>query len=162
MVNDNLNQSIRSILVFGAFVAVLGYSIFITDFKQTTLTTNKQCQLNELLSCHFNVSELNNEQVIVNFSEKVQLEEQNPLTLTLPENLILSNIWVQGVNMYMGKTAVIEQHNQIQKNDNIYNLMFFIGSCSEPHMRWQLIIELNNKVTHKTERYFVNFSTDLP
>lgn len=156
-----MNQSIKSILILTAFVLLLSFAVYLTDKHQSTVTAAKHCQLTESLSCRFNLVELNNQQVIVNFSAKVQVEEQNAVQLILPTQLRLKQIWIQGVNMYMGKIAVVEQTQSSQKVLNNHQLMFFIGSCSEPNMQWQLIIELEDQINRKTERFFVNFSTVL-
>jgi hypothetical protein len=162
VINPHLNQSIKSILILSAFVLVLSLAVYLTGTETAGSVSSKQCQLTETLICQFNLTDLNDQQVVVNFNEKVQIEEQNTVQLTLPEQFSLKQAWVQGVNMYMGKIAVVEQTELSHLTKNAHELWFFIGSCSEPQMRWQLIIELENRVSLKTERFFVNFSTTLP
>lgn len=156
-----MNQTIQSLSILSAFILVLSLAIYLTGTEQGGSTFSKQCQLNDKLICQFNLTEHSNEKVLVNFSTKVLVEEQNAVQLLLPENWNLNQVWIQGVNMYMGKIAVLEQTERNQPINNSHSLWFFIGSCSEPHMRWQLIIELENRESLKTERFFVNFSTDL-
>ena len=156
-----MNQTIQSLSILSAFILVLSLAVYLTGTEQGGSTFSKQCQLNDTLICQFNLTEYSNEKVLVNFSTKVLVEEQNTVQLLLPETWNLKQIWIQGVNMYMGKIAVLEQTELSQPTNNTHSLWFFIGSCSEPHMRWQLIIELENRETLKTERFFVNFATDL-
>lgn len=157
-----MNQSIKSILFLGAFVVLISLAVFLTGLEKTTETTGKQCSLDTTLMCQFNSVDTDAAQVIVKFLGKVQVEEQNQFQLIMSENLELAHAWIQGVNMYMGKIAVINTDQRAQENPDKHNLSFFIGSCSEPLMRWQLIIELDNKLTKKPERYFVNFNTEFP
>jgi hypothetical protein len=156
-----LKQTIQSLSILSAFILVLSLAVYLTGAEQGGSTFSKQCQLNENLRCQFNLTEYRNEKFLVNFSTKVLVEEQNTVQLLHPENWNLKQVWIQGVNMYMGKIAVLEKTELNQPANNTHSLWFFIGSCSEPHMRWQLIIELENRESLKTERFFVNFSTDF-
>jgi hypothetical protein len=161
LINLHLNQSIKSLLILSAFVLLLSLAVYLSGNHQGAVISARQCQLTESLSCRFALANSDNEQVIVNFSANVQVEEQNALQLILPERFRITDIWIQGVNMYMGKVAVISQTKYSQHMQNDQEFMFFIGACSEPNMRWQLIIELENRTSHKTERFFVNFNTKL-
>jgi hypothetical protein len=156
-----LNQSIQSLSILSAFILLLSLAVYLTGTEQGGSIFSKQCQLNDKLICQFNLTEYSNEKVLVNFNTKVLVEEENTVQLLLPETWNLKQVWIQGVNMYMGKIAVLEQTEPNQPITNTHSLWFFIGACSEPHMRWQLIIELENRESLKTERFFVNFTTDL-
>ena len=50
-------------------------------------------------------------------------------------------MWVQGINMYMGKSAVLTDSIYLEDGKKVYNARLFLGACSEPLMRWQLIIQ---------------------
>ena len=68
-------------------------------------------------------------------------------------------MWVQGINMYMGKNAVLADSTYAKEAKKVYNARLFLGACSEPAMRWQLIIQTtdNNELE---QSWFFNFSTD--
>lgn len=72
----------------------------------------------------------------------VSVEEQTQFSVRLKEDSVLSGItvkkaWIEGVNMYMGRTTVFLEKPEGQ---NIANGWFFLGSCSEPTMQWRLFI----------------------
>ena len=47
------------------------------------------------------------------------------------------NAWIEGVNMYMGKTPIIfEQTPSVG--------ITFLGSCNLPEMKWRINIEAQN------------------
>ncbi len=64
---------------------------------------------------------------------------ETPLTLTLTaEQLVRAQGELSGVSMYMGViplrfTAISADQWQAE---------FLLGACSDPHMRWQLVIQL--------------------
>lgn len=69
--------------------------------------------------------------------QQIPLEEEVKLELRFNDGLRPEKIWVEGINMYMGKIPVIIE----QQDSGWLQGLFFLGSCSEPHMRWQLIAE---------------------
>ena len=124
-----------------------------------TVTNSRQCQLDDELNCVFNLDD--SQQVIVKFAANVQVEEQNQVNIVVPQGYNLVRAWVQGVNMYMGQTALMVEKVSPAAQGNAYLLSFFLGSCSEAHMRWQLVIELQNDAGEDVDRLFVNFATIL-
>jgi hypothetical protein len=79
----------------------------------------------------------------------IQTEEEILLTISVPEGIVVSATWVEGVNMYMGKTPVIPE------NDHYTT---FLGSCNLATMEWQLNINTKNK-SDQLETYLVTFYT---
>jgi len=71
--------------------------------------------------------------------KQIPLEEEVGMELRFNDGLRPEKIWVEGINMYMGKIPVIIE----QQDSGWVKAVFFLGSCSEPHMRWQLIAEFN-------------------
>jgi hypothetical protein len=61
--------------------------------------------------------------------------------------------------MYMGKTAIIADNTYVQDTQKVYNARLFLGACSEPAMKWQMIIQTstNNELM---QSWFFNFSTN--
>ena len=149
---------------FAALVTLLiAALIIISQPNEPVVSHDKQCKLDQLLVCHFALSSDQTQQVIVKFAEKVQVEEQNLLQLTLPSDYILDKAWVQGVNMYMGQVAVFNDSQATLTSDNSsqQSLQFFLGACSEPDMRWQMVLAIKKVSSQKPETFFINFSTEL-
>lgn len=126
--------------------------------------TQKQCQADEERICHFGLSSEQTQQVIVKFAANVQVEELNELQVSVPTGYILEKTWIQGINMYMGQIAVFAAPESESTNNrpNHHRLQFFLGACSEPNMRWQLVLVIKKVSSQQLETFFVNFKTDLP
>ncbi|WP_438865421.1 hypothetical protein [Neptunicella sp.] len=85
----------------------------------------------------------------------IPLEEEITLKFTLPNELIVNQAWVTGINMYMGKTPVIIE----SVAGNVTQAVTFLGSCSEPHMQWLLSLDVENRQTHQQQRLYFRFTT---
>jgi hypothetical protein len=142
-------------LIVAGLIGVITFAIVYTPNQQFGLISDKQCELTASLSCAFHWGD---QQVIVKFAENAQVEELNIVSVTLPENAQLVSAWVQGVNMFMGKTPLykIQTDTALPSREQRYE--FFIGSCSEEQMKWQLILTING-TEHSSKRLFVNFTT---
>lgn len=70
--------------------------------------------------------------------------------------------WVEGVNMFMGKSPVIWQQDpeQTAAEKDLYIGSFMLGSCSEPQMQWQLILVMQLKSGEKLQRV-LQFSSQM-
>jgi len=101
----------------------------------------------------------NGQQISVQFLQQIEVEEEIALSIELPKNTKIEKMWVQGLNMYMGKSAVITDNIYVQDTRKVYNARLFLGSCSEPAMRWQMIVETSND-SGLQQSWFFNFSTD--
>ena len=99
------------------------------------------------------------QQISVQFLQEIEVEEKISLTITTKTDAKIKKMWVQGVNMYMGKNAVLVDSMYAKEMKKVYNAHLFLGSCSEPEMRWQLIVQTtdNNELE---QSWFFNFSTD--
>ena len=93
------------------------------------------------------------------FLQEIKVEEELLLTITVPNNTKIKQMWVQGINMYMGKSAVISDSIYAEEGKKIYKARLYLGSCSEPAMRWQLVIQTEDD-TQLEQSWFFNFSTD--
>lgn len=69
----------------------------------------------------------------------VLLEEEISASIHLKSGWKLKKGWVEGVNMYMGKTPLIIE--SMNRDLDEYNILFFLGSCSEPNMHWRMVTE---------------------
>lgn len=136
------------------FAAAIGLFLKYTD--SPAVKSTKQCNIDLTQEC---VVFDNNQQISVQFKQEIAVEEELLLTVRLPKNASITQMWVQGINMYMGKNAVITDSVYADDGEKVYNARLFLGSCSEPAMRWQLIIETADDL-HPPQSWFFNFSTD--
>ncbi|MEO9945385.1 MAG: hypothetical protein ABJH28_12100 [Paraglaciecola sp.] len=143
----------RTLITIAIILVVIGF--LFSQSNNFGLKTNTQCNLDNKTQCELNTQ---SEVVSVKFLQTIQLEEELKLTITLSDSLKIKQIWVQGINMYMGKTAVILENVTHISSSFTYDGLLFLGACSEPDMKWQLIIQTEN--TEKvTQSWFFNFET---
>ena len=152
-----MNSSVKTIITLALFFSLVSVVTLLNE-PDSSITDGKQCELDDSLSCRFSQINDNSQQVIVKFVEKVQVEEQNEVIVTLPADASLDDVWIQGVNMFMGKVAVLAQSSNEQ---NVHNLQFFLGACSEANMRWQFVLAIKKASDAKPETYFINFKTTI-
>ena len=121
---------------------------------------SKQCNLDLKQECEVFSS---NQQVSVQFLQTIELEEELFFIVKVPKEQQIENMWVQGINMYMGKNIPQIESTYIKDDYKIYKARLFIGACSEPLMKWQLVIyTTQNQITAnaETNSWFFNFTTD--
>ncbi len=82
------------------------------------------------------------DQISINFLSPIVTEEEILLTLELPPNVKLNEAWIEGLNMFMGKTPVIEEAG---------HYVTFLGSCNLDKMHWQLNLKIEDKNGQVTE-----------
>tara|TARA_R110000751_G_scaffold91266_3_gene178992 strand:- start:193838 stop:194308 length:471 start_codon:yes stop_codon:yes gene_type:complete len=139
------------LLVFAAFIG-----IFLNYTDSTTVGSTKQCNIDLTQEC--TVFE-NNQQISVRFLQQIEVEEELLLTIAVPNKSNIEKMWVQGINMYMGKSAVLTDNISLDDDQKVYNARIFLGACSEPLMKWQFIIQTIDETGNK-QSWFFNFSTD--
>lgn len=136
------------------FTAAVGVFLNYTD--SLPVKSTKQCNIDLTQECFvFD----NNQQISVQFLQQIEIEEELQLTVKVPISTNITQMWVQGVNMYMGKSAVLTDSVFVEAGQRVYNARLFLGACSEPAMRWQLIIQTIDD-TSSEKSWFFNFSTD--
>lgn len=74
----------------------------------------------------------------------VPLEEELTLNFSLGSGVIVKDAHIEGINMYMGKTPIM--FDSTTERDDQVEGMSFLGSCSEPRMRWQVIVTLQDQL----------------
>lgn len=119
--------------------------------------TSKQCKIDLQQECILSNDDL---QVSVQFLQAIEVEEELKLQIKIPEDAKVVQMWVQGVNMYMGKHAVLTDAIFAQNGFKLYQASLFLGACSESKMKWQLIIQTENSEEAK-ESWFFNFDTNM-
>ncbi|MFT5924000.1 MAG: hypothetical protein ACJASL_005037 [Paraglaciecola sp.] len=140
-----------SLLVFAASVG-----LFLNYTDSSPVKTTKQCNIDLTQEC---VVFFNGHQVSVQFLQEIEVEEELLLIITVPNDTKIKKMWVQGINMYMGKNALIIDSVYAKGQQKVYNARLFLGSCSEPAMRWQLIIQTTDE-SQSEQSWFFNFATD--
>jgi hypothetical protein len=73
----------------------------------------------------------------INFLQEPEVEEELQIKFVTSGDVKIVNAWIEGVNMYMGKTPIIfEQTPSVG--------ITFLGSCNLPEMKWRINIEAQN------------------
>ena len=85
----------------------------------------------------------------VSIAGQLLTEEQLDIAVTLPDNLTITSARIEGINMYMGVIPVVLK----QQGKNEWAGWFMLGSCSEPQMQWQLLIQLNGYAAPVSVRF---------
>ena len=75
------------------------------------------------------------------FSAPPIAEDSITLTFSLPPSVDVESVWIEGVNMYMGKIPVLMS----QTGPGHWEGWFMLGSCSEPVMRWRMLINIKGR-----------------
>ncbi|OFA33244.1 hypothetical protein BAE46_00585 [Glaciecola punicea] len=148
----NKKPTALKMIVFASLVIIVFFGIYMANVNKP-LTKTTQCQLQNN-ACFFSNETL---ELSVEFTNTPVIEEELTIDFTYSSGFIIKSAWIQGNNMYMGKTPVIMQSST--HLDNTSGITF-LGSCSEPKMQWQLFVELQNENTEQTIVYSVLFITE--
>ncbi|GAA6185909.1 hypothetical protein NBRC116595_31590 [Aliiglaciecola sp. NS0011-25] len=138
-------------------ILILSVVYSLNNQKDSILTKNL-CYL-EAQSCRI---ELDDSIMQVSFSDfPIQIEEMLNLSIIYDTHYVVRRGWLEGTNMYMGKTPLFLKTSRIDKLNNQVNLdaELFIGACSESNMRWKLTIELEDIQTTDLKTVSVFFQT---
>ena len=116
------------------FVALLMISLSGVYYKNVNSTDEspQNCELS-LGKCTFVYGD---DEISVIFLSPIVTEEEILLAFELPPDVKLTEAWIEGINMFMGKTPVIEEAGRY---------VTFLGSCNLDTMHWQLNIEIEDK-----------------
>jgi hypothetical protein len=125
-------QKARFIYVFFfVFIFINGCS------EQKARESAISCTLDEQ-KCVINYSE---GETLVDFARAPVTEELLSVKIVLPADQKFIDGYVEGVNMEMGKSPFMT--NAV--SDRLVEGEIFLGSCTERHMQWQLVIRSRNK-----------------
>lgn len=101
-----------------------------------------ECQL---ISTHCNVK-IGDTDIKISVSAAPQIEEMTDLTISLVKPEQVEQVWVEGVNMYMGIIPVPKNAaSPGQEASSEWQGWFSLGSCTEPNMQWRLAIKLKDQ-----------------
>lgn len=89
--------------------------------------------------------------------EPIPLEEEIAVTLKMPDQYIFKTAYIEGVNMFMGRTPVVINN----QTDGVLTGVTFLGSCSEPRMYWRLtaVFEYSKNGKRNEARHYFTFQT---
>lgn len=91
----------------------------------------------------------------------IKVEEEVWAKIYLDSGWKLKRGWIEGVNMYMGKTPLLIEAESEEKNE--YEVIFFLGSCTEPQMHWRLVTEWSSpdskEGSYQSVTAFYDFNT---
>lgn len=118
--------------VLAALVLFVYYGIHYADLNKPLTSANE---------CNFTVSActltLDNKTIGLSFVHPPVTEEELFIIFSIPDGLHLEKVWIEGTDMYMGKTPVM-----FEDPNNPYLGVTFLGSCNLAEMKWALHIEI--------------------
>jgi hypothetical protein len=143
--NRSIKQQLGLLTSLGLLIFIGIYYINVT----TPANVISECNMTQK-TCTFNNK---NRVLSMKFLQAPVAEEELQIKFTTSGDLKITRAWVEGVNMYMGKTPIIfEQTPDIG--------ITFLGSCNLPEMKWRINIEAQNK-EGKISHYSAFFHTYL-
>lgn len=95
-----------------------------------------------------------NSQLSVKFEQVPQTEEELYLNFDLGRGLSIEKAWIEGVNMYMGKTPVL-----FEDPKNRERAVTFLGSCNLAEMQWRLHLKVKKDDSEELSSISLGFST---
>lgn len=128
------------IAIFGVYLGNVSNSLNFSDSCDLTLNACEQHAFNERVRAKFEQAPITEEELFITFSSS--------------ESISIQNAWVEGVNMYMGKTPVLfEDPSQAER------AVIFLGSCNLQEMQWQLNVNVKNNATSEVALLQYKFYT---
>lgn len=121
----------QSLILFVALLVISFAGVYYKNVNNSG-ASQENCDLN-LGKCTFVYGD---NKISVNFLSPIVTEEEVLLSLELPPNVKLTEAWIEGLNMFMGKTPVIEEAG---------HYVTFLGSCNLDKMHWQLNMKVEDK-----------------
>lgn len=93
----------------------------------------------------------------IKFLQAPAIEEELFINFDISKGYVIAGAWVEGENMYMGKTPIIFENIDNKKTNKGFT---FLGSCTQPDMQWKLYIEVKSEAGD-TSLYSAFFNTRL-
>ncbi len=136
-------------------ILILSGVYWLNNSKPMNLGAN-QCYLESEI-CEINLPE---GQLQIEFPHfPIRVEEMTPVTLIFPKHYQLLDAHVEGTNMYMGKSPLINVRASIDRQQSHQQWEMFLGACSEPNMRWKLVLSFKNMASDESILANVYFQT---
>ncbi|WP_158968910.1 hypothetical protein [Paraglaciecola sp. L3A3] len=150
-----MNLSFFSKILIILLVLSSIFGVFLYFHNDKYIIPSSQCDIDGMRVCRL----INDQKILsVQFTQPIELEEELNLLIKVPESVVLHQTWVQGINMYMGKSAVMVESTYSEAGGLAYQSKLFLGACSEPDMKWQLVVQTKDS-EQNIQSYFFNFET---
>jgi hypothetical protein len=116
------------------FIALIAISLSGVYYKNVNSPSDNQdeCDLT-VEKCIFFYEK---NKIKVEFLSPIVTEEEILLSIDMPQELKLTKAWIEGANMFMGKTPIIKEKNAY---------VTFLGSCNLAKMQWRLNLHIENQ-----------------
>ena len=151
-----LKQSLPIIVVILILTVVYFINLTTSQDKNDSLKAN-QCYLVSY-ACELKVD---NNSFNVEFDRfPLEVEEMTKITFSHSSDYLFDSGWVEGTNMFMGKMKLFTSSITKQDSNAQIKLELFLGACSEPQMRWKLVLNLTHLESGKSQRIIVFFQTN--
>lgn len=137
-------------------ILLLLFMVFFLKQSNDKKPQDAQCKIEGTSQC---IIKRQDEIFSLQLSNKPQIEEEISLLLEYPNSYELSAAWIQGVNMYMGRSALVIQSKESKGKQTFTKALFFLGACSEKNMLWQLVTIYTEPISGDELKLFYNFST---
>lgn len=147
----NKSPSIIHILIAFLLLCALVFGAYLANSNKA-LTNAEHCDITEGV-CEVRVF---NQSVRTKFEQKPVAEEELFISFSLPNKLAIERAWIEGVNMYMGKTPVMFE----DAHDDTRGVTF-LGSCNQAEMQWRLHAQVKNKATSEVALIHFTFYSYL-
>ncbi|GGZ62180.1 hypothetical protein GCM10011274_20170 [Paraglaciecola chathamensis] len=146
---------IRRFWPFGLILLLLSF-VYLNSIDNVNTQHGAQCELIETQTC---VATLDGREFAGRLLQNPQVEEELQIELIYPSQYDLQQSYIQGINMYMGQTALLNTSMETDAERIVSKNTFFLGACSERNMRWQLVLLFVNAASGDEKRVFFNFET---
>lgn len=127
--------------IIPTLILILALGVYLS--KQQVTTTDIDNGLGNPCTFVNLTCEIGHEQnkVSATFESIPEAEESITVNFSLPFSQQIESVWIEGVNMYMGKIPVLLDND----GEGKWSGWFMLGSCSEPVMKWQLRLNIKDK-----------------
>ncbi|MFT5900229.1 MAG: hypothetical protein ACI97K_002897 [Glaciecola sp.] len=120
-----------NVIIF-AILIIISITGAYYKFVNSTKSNQSECKvLSDICAFKHQYGEIR-----IEFVTEIQTEEEIILNIDIPEDLVLDEAWVEGVDMFMGKTPVVLENDKY---------VTFLGSCNLAKMKWRLNLKILNK-----------------
>lgn len=155
--NSGLNTLIKRIFPIIVLFLILAV-VYSTNQNKSAILYENQCYLTST-TCHLMLSDT---EVVIEFSDfPLQVEEMSSVVITHASHFSLVQGWLEGTNMFMGRTTLFVTDTQSLEKTTENRGELFLGACSEPNMRWKLLLDLKDSRTGQTDTISIFFQTSL-
>ncbi|GAB5380678.1 MAG: hypothetical protein Alis3KO_20100 [Aliiglaciecola sp.] len=154
--NPGYNTLIKQTFPIIVVISILTGVYFLNNLGNNEIFEN-HCYL-EGKSCTL---KLVDSEVTLNFEQyPIVIEEVIKFSIEHNAHFVLQKGWVEGTNMFMGKTNLAIGKSVTLNNAINHQIELFLGACSEPRMRWKLVLDLTDVRTGQEHQVSVFFQTN--